>query len=54
MGGGVKFFLNSFRFFFFWSFIGDYVFQCDLQHPATRLDHRASEREERGKKEIEK
>lgn len=36
--------LNSFRFSFFLSFIGDYVFQRDL-HAATRLDHQASEKQ---------
>lgn len=40
--GGVKFFQISF-FFPLWSFTGDYVFQRDLNHAATRLDHQASE-----------
>lgn len=40
-GGGVKFFqLLS----FFLSFIGDYVFQRDLPHAATRPDHQAPEK----------
>ncbi len=38
--GGVKFF----QIFFFLSFNGDYVFQRDLHHAATRLDHQASEK----------
>lgn len=32
---------------FFQSFIGTYVFQRDLCHAATRLDHQASEKEGR-------
>lgn len=35
--------LNSF--FFLMSFIGDYVFQRDLHHEATRLDHQVSEKQ---------
>lgn len=42
MGGGCQI-LSDFFFFSLWSFTGDYVFQRDLNHAATRLDHQASE-----------